>query len=354
MREARPIHHTMNISTATLLRVVGVIFILWILYLIRDILVILFLSLILAAAVDAPVDWLEKRKVPRVLGILSLYVLLCSVIALLFVLFVPMLTAQTQQFITTFPYYWNKFISGFEYLKVHYGLSIEVAETFRRFTVNIANQGGNGLFSLLSGLVGGIFSSLLILVITFYMVVEENAIKKTFHFLAPRTYQASLTKLLYRIQRRIGSWLWGQLLLSLIVGMLSYIGLTALEMPYAFVLSIIAAIAELIPYIGPILAAIPAIILAFTISPLLALSVIILYIVIQQLENNILLPKVMQKTVGLNPIISLAAVLIGAKLGGILGAFLALPVATALSVIMDDLADHGRAKSLWHGKDGTS
>lgn len=340
----------MDISTATLLRVVSCILLLFLLYLIRDVLMILFISLILASAVDAPVDWLEKRKIPRVVGILSLYVVLFSILALLFVLFVPILTEQTQQFITTFPYYWNGFISSFEYLKVHYGFSGEAIETFRKFTVGLASQGGNGLFSFLSGILGGIFSSMLILVLTFYMVVEEDAVKKTLRFLAPQRYQTSLTKLLYQMQRKIGTWLWGQILLSLIVGVLSYIGLVALEMPYAFVLSIIVAIAELIPYIGPILASIPAIILAFTISPLLALSVIILYIVIQQLENNILVPKVMEKTVGLNPIVSLAAVLIGARLGGIIGAFLALPVATAFSVIMDFLSRHGHAKSLWRNK----
>ncbi len=129
----------------------------------------------------------------------------------------------------------------------------------------------------------------------------------------------------------------GQLFLGVIVGVLVYIGLSLLGIRFALLLAIIAGILELVPYIGPVLSAIPAVILAFFQAPILALWILILYIVVQQLENYLLVPVIMKKVVGLNPVVVIIALLIGGKLLGILGIILAVPAAAVLAEFFKDI-----------------
>jgi len=172
------------------------------------------------------------------------------------------------------------------------------------------------------------------------MVVEENAIKKLVWSVAPEKHQVYIMHLVNRMQQKIGLWLRGQLILSLSIFVLTYVGLLILGVKYALVLALIAGLLEFIPYLGPTLSAIPAVFLAFTQAPALALFTLGLYYIIQMVENNILVPKIMQKTVGLNPIISISALLVGYKLAGVVGAILSIPVATAVSVFIKDVFDH--------------
>ncbi|MBL7155340.1 MAG: AI-2E family transporter, partial [Candidatus Portnoybacteria bacterium] len=173
--------------------------------------------------------------------------------------------------------------------------------------------------------------------ISFYLAVQEKGAKRFLVSLTPNEHQSYLADLIERIESKIGGWLRGQLLLMFIIGCLTYIGLYFLGVKYALTLALVAALLEIIPYIGPILAAIPAVILAFFQSPFLALLVILLYIVIQQLENYIIVPQVMKRAVGLNPVVIIIVMLIGAKLAGLLGIILAVPVTAAAAEFLKDL-----------------
>lgn len=328
-----------DISLWTFGKVAIFVLALWFLYVIRDIVAILFFAVVLASAISPAVDWFQIKKVPRIVGILLIYLALLGVIVLVLSLLIPAIINQSQELFANFPSYIDSLTSGFQSVKYYtnrYGLVEDVELTLQSVTQFLTRGRGEDVFSLLSNIVGGVVSFLIILVITFYMVIQDTSLKKTFRFLAPPRYQPYLTQLFHRIQKKIGWWLRGQLILSCIIGFLCYIGLLVLQVPYALVLALIAGLFEFVPYAGPVLAAIPAIIIGFTVSPLLALFVLVLYIVIQQVENNILVPKVMQKVIGLNPLISISALLIGATVGGVLGAILAIPVATALSVVVSD------------------
>ena len=162
----------------------------------------------------------------------------------------------------------------------------------------------------------------------------------------PSAYQPYLVQMMRRLKAKLGSWLRGQLLLMLIIGVLVYIGLKLLGAEYALVLALWAGLTEIIPYVGPILGAIPAIFLAFSDSPLQALLVAALYLVVQQLENNLIVPMVMKRTVGLNPVVSIVAIAIGAKLGGVIGAVLAIPLVVSLGVFLSDFFDKRLSKEL--------
>jgi predicted PurR-regulated permease PerM len=167
---------------------------------------------------------------------------------------------------------------------------------------------------------GGVVSFVLILVLAFYMIIEGDAFKKFFRSVAPERYQPHLVGLFTRAQHKMGLWLRGTLILGLIVGILVYIGLLILDIKYALVLAILAGILEMIPYLGPPVSAIPAVILAFSQAPAKGLLVMILYIVVQQLENHILAPKILQKAIGINPVVSILSFGIGFKVAGVLGA----------------------------------
>ncbi len=331
-----------DVSLVSIFKIIAVLLLLWFIYAVKEIFAILFVALILASAFDPWVDWLQKRKVPRGLGVLLIYLVLFLVLGSAIVLLIPPITEQVKELSSNFPQYWGKLVSGFrifsEYSAEH-GFMDETQKLLASVE-KFSGRAAGGVFSFLTGAFGGVVSFFLALVLTFYITVEEQALKRLVKSVTPDKYQPYVIQLINRIQNKIGRWLRGQLVLCLIVGVLAYVGLLILGIKYALVLALLAGILELIPYLGPTLGAIPAVLLAFTQSPFKALLVVILYFVIQQLENNIIAPKVMQKAVGLNPIITIIVLLMGAKLGGVIGVLLSIPVATAVSVFVKDFFDN--------------
>ena len=326
---------TINISTSTILRVIVILLALVFLYLIRDILMVVFVAVVMAAAINGPISWLQRHKVPRLLGVIFIYLLILLFLALVVTLIFPPLAEQIKQLAIYFPEFMEKIgLSVQEWWGQH-----RLEGNFQALLDKISNklaQATSSVFATIIGLFGGLLSAIIILVISFYLAVQEKGAKRFLVSLTPNEHQDYLAGLIERIESKIGGWLRGQLLLMLIVGLLTYIGLYFLGVKYALTLALIAALLEIVPYIGPILAAIPAVVLSFFQSPFLALLVILLYIVIQQLENYIIYPQVMKKTVGLNPIIIIVAMLIGAKLAGILGIILAVPVTAAIAEFLKD------------------
>ncbi len=337
---SRPIN--INITTGTILKILLIFLLLYFMYLIKDILAILFASLILASALDPWVDWMGERKIPRSLGVLLIYLVSLGVIALALFLIIPPIAMEVRELANNFPYYFDKIISEASSLKeisARYGILDNIKESLGSLNSNLEKAAG-GVFSTVSGIFGGIFSFFLILVMTFYMAVEENAMKKLVWSIAPAKHQPYIMQLINRMQKKIGLWLRGQLVLNFIIFAMTYVGLLILGVKYALVLALIAGITETIPYLGPILGAVPAIFLSFTQSPMLALFVAALYYIIQFVEAHILVPKVMQKAIGLNPIVSIAVLLIGFQVAGVVGAIMSIPVATAASVFIKDVFDH--------------
>lgn len=330
-----------NISTSTIIKVISIFLLLYFVYLIKDVLAILFIALIFSSALDPWVDWMQSKKIPRAAGILLIYFILFIIISSVLYLIIPPIAEQAGELATNFPRYLEKIISGFSAFKeysVEHGLIDDIKESLGSISSNLQKAAG-GIFSTVANIFGGIFSFFLVLVMTFYMVVEENAIKKLVWSIAPVKHQPYIMQLINRMQVKIGLWLRGQLVLSFVIFILIYAGLSIIGVKYALVLALIAGLVEFVPYLGPMLAAIPAVFLAFAQAPMLALFVAILYYIVQLVENNILVPKVMQKAVGLNPIVSIAVLLMGFKVAGVAGAILSIPVATAVSVFIKDLFD---------------
>lgn len=329
---------TFDISWGALLKVVAVILAAIIVYLIRDILVIFIISLILATLIDPLAGWFSRHRIPRGLSVLLIYLVLIGALASVITLIIPPLVEQFGQAIKNLSSSVGSVFGQIISLKdtaIIKSLSTESNEALNSLQADLPGA-LSGIFSRLTGFLGSIVSFLLILVLTFYIVVEGDALKKFFKSLAPEKYQPHLVGLMTRAQHKMGFWLRGVLILAFIIGVFNYVGLTILGIKYALVLAILGAVLELIPYLGPFIATIPAVFLAYSQDPIKALFVLILYIFIQRLENDILVPKVMQKTVGLNPVVSIMSLGIGYTLAGFFGALLAIPVATAVSVFVTD------------------
>jgi len=331
-------HTFVDLSLFSIIKFFLVIIALVFLYMIKDVLAILFVALILSAAVDPWVDRWEKYRIPRGISILLIYLILFSVLFCTVYLLIPPIANEVEQLSVNFPDYYNKFLETATSLRA-FSTEHDFVENFDSWVATLRSNipdAVKSVFGTVFNVFGGIISFFIILVIGFYFTVEEGALKKAVTFFLPSKYHQHILTLINKVQEKIGSWLVGQLILCLIIGVLSYIGLTILGVKYALVIALFAAVGEFIPYLGPIISAVPAVFLAFVQSPIKGLLVLVLFIVIQQLENNLLVPKVMQKAVGLNPIASLVAMLVGAQLGGIVGIILAIPVATAISVVLKE------------------
>lgn len=328
-----------DLSIFSIIKFFLVILILVFLYLIKEVLAIVFISLVLASAIDPWVDKLEKIKVPRWTSILFFYIFGALAVSLVVFLLVPPITNQVSELAQNFPKYTEKVSQVFTVIKdysVEHGLMADLTAGINSLKDSLTTAAGS-VFTKIFDLFGGLISFLVVLVITFYIASEENSLKKAVTFFLPVDSRAFVIQLINKIQSKIGSWLVGQLSLCFIVGLLAYVGLLILGVDYALVLAVVVACGEFVPFVGPIISTIPAVFLAFTQSPTKALFVLILFIVIQQIESNVLAPKIMQKAVGLNPIITIVALLIGAKIGGIVGMILAIPVATAINVVVHEI-----------------
>lgn len=333
--------HSVSVSTTTFLKILVIALLVVFLYQVRDVITIVFVALVLAAAIDPWITALQRRGIPRGLGIAIIFVSLLALISLLLILLVPLIADQLSQFLSSFPQLYAKGFTLFQGIKDQ-----NIVNSLQNAvdSLNAAvGQLTTGFFSGILGFFGGLLTVIGIFVLTFYLTMEEQGMKRLAVEVAPAKYRPYLSRLFHRIEERLGGWLRGQLLLGAIIGAATWIGLTVLGVKYALVLALIAGITELLPAIGPFIGAIPAVIVAMSVDPWKGLWVAGLYLVIQQLENHLIVPKVMSKTTGLNPVIVIISLLVGAKVAGIIGVILAVPTVLIAMTFVDDFLEEKKA-----------
>lgn len=319
-----------EVSYKTILFAVAILIGLWFLVYIKEIIILVFISIILLSALLRPVDWLTSKRIPRALSALLVYLAVIALISTAITIIFPPLISQTTEFGSRFP----QIISSVNDFLIFNKIPVEdLASIIGRQTQQIA---GN-LISISTAIFSSIFLILTVFVFTFYLLLEW----KSFVRLASSPFSGKQERLvasiISKVERGLGQWVRGQLSLSFIIGVLTYTGLTILGIPFALPLALIAGILEIVPIIGPIIASIPAILVGLTVSPILALAVAALFLIIQQLENNLIVPMIMSKVVGLQPPVVMIALLIGTKLAGIGGAFLAIPLIIVIKIIVKEL-----------------
>lgn len=307
-----------DISHKTVFFIAAFILGLWIIYLIKDLLLILFVGLILMSALHPLVNLLIKLKLPKALGIGVTYIIIIAIVAGLLAGVLPPLIEQSSRLIAILP----------PIVAQIFNITGINRSIFQSELTNLSRN----VFSLTLTIFDNLLTVIFLLVITFYLLLEHDKIMSRIASLFVGR-EERVKKSLDQIENKLGAWLRGQLFLSLIIGILSYIGLTILNIPFALPLSILAGVLEVVPIIGPIISSLPAIILGLTISPVLAFGVAAMFLVIQQMESHIIVPQVMKRAVGLNPLVVILAIAAGSRLLGFPGALLAVPIAVVLQII---------------------
>ncbi len=330
---------SVSISTGTFIKAVLIVLGIWFLWFIRDIVAIFVAAILLASLIDPAAHWFSLRRIPRGLAVMVVYVLLLSLLSILLVLIVPIVASQGAELAGHFSSYYSRAAASLgdaERLSEQVGLTDSLSRSLQGIQETFADSFAS-VFSTVKGFFGGLAALFIILVLAFYMVVEQEKVRNYFKSLAPIEYQPYMAHLMKKMSLKMGEWLRGQIILGVIVGVAAYIGLSLLGVPYALLLALIAGVLEVVPYVGPILSLVPAVIIGLAQSPMIGLGVVALYLGIQQVENHVLVPKIMQKVTGLNPIISILAILIGLKAAGLVGIIFSIPLAMMGVVILEDL-----------------
>ncbi len=314
------------------------------LWFLRDIVLIVLTAVVIASAMEPGIAALGRRRINRVFSVILIYLAVAAAFFSFMFLFVPPLVADALNFLSRLP----ELLSSFSLAEATNGLLPDFSAQFTSpdLLQNISQSfsgATGGLINTVSSFFGGITAFILIVVFSFYFSVQETGVDDFLRLVTPSRHQAYVLNLWKRSQQKIGKWMQGQLILGVIVGVLLYLGLTILGVPNALLLAVLAAVFELIPVFGQILAAIPAIAIAYTGGTILgdgvtgAVTVLVLYIIIQQFEAHLIYPVVVKKVVGVPPLLVILSLIVGAKLAGFLGILLSVPIAGAIQEFVSDV-----------------
>ena len=291
-------------------------------WIMRDLFFSLFIAFILMSSLKPYVVFLVRKGTPRLLAVSAVFATFLILFFFLLFIVLPPLIYESALLVRALP-------DIIESISPQVMTLLNLESLFQ-YIPNVANQ----FFEIIKG----IFSNALFLISTlffgFYFLLEENIARKLLHrFLTPAQSQQTLL-ILDRAEKRLNGWFWGEIALMTVVGVITFIGLNLIGIKYSLALAVVAGLLEAIPNFGPVFSAVPAALIGFSHSPLLGLTVIALYFIVQQVENNLLVPIVMSKAVGLNPIVTLIALIIGGKIGGVLGLLLSIPVTVFIETIL--------------------
>lgn len=314
-----------EISHKTVVFTVFFLLLLWFLYFIRDIILELFVALLLMTILQPLVDRLSKLRIPRGIAVFVSYLLVFGIFGGTIALIIPPLVEQTSSFVGALPAYLGNI-----------GIAQNISQDLiNEFVVRLGSLPGEIIRFTLS-LFSNLISVLTVLVFGFYMLLARGKLDDTLGFFFGDEKRGEFERLIETLEKRLGGWARGEISLMFLVGLATFIGLTLIGIPFALPLSILAGVLEIIPYFGPIVAAIPSALIGFGISPLTGFGVMAMAFLIQQLENYVLVPKVMEKSVGVSPIITLVALAIGARIAGVTGMIISVPSVITLQVIIKE------------------
>jgi predicted PurR-regulated permease PerM len=339
----------------------------YVLGMIKSIIIIFLVALFLSAAFNPAVDKFEKYHIPRPLGIIIMYIVVLGVFVIMITSLVPIIAEQISSlaisvremilnivsnkdpdswFISKIQPFANQIWESVDQAQVMSSLTNTLKDLASKLT-DIAGNAIGAIFAIFNGL----FNMLLVLIITFFMVVSSRHTSNFFHSLFPHKYSAYISVKTKQISARIGEWIRGQMLLALVMGVLSFVVFKIIGIHYALTLGMVSALAEFVPYLGPLITFISATLIALNQDPVLLFWLIPAYAILQFLEGNILIPLIVGRSVGLNPIVVLFSLLSGATIGfsisgsiglGLVGMIIAVPVANIISMFVEEYTEKNK------------
>jgi predicted PurR-regulated permease PerM len=352
---ARPSEKMIKISAGTIIKTLLIVLVFVAFYYLRDIVLVLLLAIVIASAIEPGTQWFMRRRVPRILSVLLIYfTAVVILVGVFYFLFLPLLN-QAAVFLSTLPGYlgelqvWNPLqnndILSSSSAVQGFSKTFSLAQIVQQINTTVSSY-SEGFFSTASRVFGGILSLLMVVVLSFYLSVTADGVSNFLRIVTPAKSEKYILSLWKRSQHKIGLWMQGQIVLAIIIAMLVFLGLTLFGIENALLLAIIAGAFEIIPLFGPILAAIPAVTLALVTNGMSsALLVVGLYVIIHQFENQLIYPLVVRKIVGVPPIVSILALIVGFKLAGFVGLLISVPVATMFLEFLNDVEKHKIAEA---------
>jgi len=319
-----------DVTYRSIFRVALVILGLWLVYQVVDVLAIIFFGIIIAAAIGPEVDKLEREGIPRLVGAILIYLLIILAFAVIVYLLLPPTVSEVAKLSNQLPLF----------LKTYFTSRSLPPDFLDQLRQNLTQASAN-IFTWLIGLLGGLGNVLFVFIISFYLTVEDKRIKRSLEGALPDHRYSYVIDLVSRSQRTLSQWLKAQLILMIAVGVITGVALSIIGVPNAIALGALTGMLEIVPFVGPVISAIPAVIFAFTISPLTALVTLIVFIAIQQIESHILTPQVMKRAFEINPVLVLIALFTGAKLGGTIGILASVPL---LALVLEFSKDYYKGK----------
>jgi predicted PurR-regulated permease PerM len=326
----------LDISWGTILKVSIVFLGFYILFLIRDILIWIVFALVISILFNPAINFLERKRFPRSVATILVYVAFFTILSLILYWTIPVFIVEIQLFTQLFPQYFEKLAPPLK------GLGFEAFESFEAFTLAIQDWlvgVSSSIFGAVIAIFGGIFSTITIFALAIFFSIEEKGVKKAIELLSPKGYESYFLKIWNKGKSKTTAWFGARILSGLFVGLISYIALKLFDMNYAFVLSVFAGLTDIIPVLGPIFAGVVITILAALDSWAKALLVLVAFVLIQQIEGNIVTPVLTKKLVGLPSVLVLIALLLGGRLWGGLGAILAIPLAGMIYEFLKDFLE---------------
>jgi len=320
-------YQTLDISWSTILKISFAIFCFYIIYLIKDILVLTFFAFVISVLFNPVIDFLRNRGLPRVLAAVFVYVGILGIVSLLFYSLFPIIFLEIKQLSQFFPQYFEKLAPPLRELGLE---AFESMESFFEVLGSFLQKASADIFSAVSAIFGGIGSAFFVISIAFFISLEEKGIERFLSLFTPSDHQDKVFEVWVKCQRKVSGWFGSRILSGVFVAILSFITFKLFNVQYAFILSFLAGVLEIIPILGPILTGLVAFILVSLDSLLKAFFVLGAFILIQQIEGNILTPILGKKFVGISPALVLISLAIGGRLLGILGAVLSIPIAGIL------------------------
>lgn len=367
--ENKPIN--ISITAGSITKAIGLILLLWFLYFIKDLVLVVLVAIVIASGMEPLISWFKRNKIGRVPGAIISYISIIGLLTGLVFFFVPPVLDEAASLLTELPKYlesttlWDPLnvkketltssqqmvqtlsdgmnnpsqlvADAQSQLKKNVSLGFGLGDLVNAIR-DISSNVSNGFVKIVSMIFGGLLSFILIIVLSFYFLVQEDGVADFLKLITPLRHERYVVDLWKRSQVKIGQWMQGQFLLGVIIAVLLYLGLTILGLKNALLLAVLAGIMEIIPVFGPILSAIPAVLMAFVDGGMTtALIVLGLYIIVQQFENHLIYPLVVKKIVGVSPVVVILALIIGYDLAGFLGVVLSVPLVSALMELVDDI-----------------
>ncbi len=323
-----------EISWTSLWRVLFMLILAVALYLIRDIFVVFLLAIVISSAIDAPLTFLEKRKIPRILGLIFIFITFFLLFAVVLYTIIPISIIELRNIFANLDKMQGA-LSGVP------GIS-RITASAGEFLDRLTSMFFNGDLSI-TGLIPSIFKNIVLaittVVVSFFLALNREGVENFLKSILPSNQEDYAVNVFHRTRKKIGKWLQGQVILSFIVGFATFLGMKALGVNFSLAIGLLAGLLEIIPYIGLIVAGIVAFLMAVPISVALAIKVLILFVILHEVESNLLVPIVMKRTVDIHPVVVVFALLAGATLAGFTGFILGIPVAAVFQELINDWTD---------------